>query len=423
MAYKSKANSFFLKYIAALFVFLNCIFYRDFSYISFGGTLFIPEIFITEILLLISFFSLFLKIMISQRIRFDYQTRLWLIFFVYGCLLLFIDNNSSIFFKLREFASIAYSIFFFIMLTLLSDQKSSNLVFRAILLGSVFSIIYIFYKFIIGLGNYTTTEGVLRYGNYEFVGINILFCYSLSKLLSKPNNIILNSLLTFICFITVFVFIAHTSAMIAMLLSTAVILKIHYHNIRAKNITFVFFLISPILFIILFSMQDIPTVTFRFTRIFSNDIFNDPNVSWRLVTWLHALSQMELKDIVFGVGWGYELPVYFLNNVIYADDGYEGLHNSLLFYFFHTGIIGTILFVSLIIYIYKKAFIAFKIDQTSLINSRIAGLLGGNIGILIFSMFNVVLEGPYMAVIFWVSLGLLNNYGHNMQLTGYMFKK
>jgi len=405
MVYKSEANSFFYKYIAALFIFLNCIFYRDFSYISFGGTLFI-----TEILLLMSFFTLFLRIVITHRIRFDYQIKLWLIFFGYGCLLLFIDNNSSIFFKFREFAAIAYSTFFFIMLTLLSDHKSSNLVFRAILLGSIFSIFYIFYRFNIGLGNYTTTEGVMRYGNYEFVGINIVYCYSLSKLLSRPNDIILNAFLALICFITVFTLISHTSAMLGMLLSTAVILKIHYHNKRAKNLTLAFLLVSPIFFIMFFLMLDTSVITLRFTRIFSVDILNDPNVSWRLITWLHALSQMELSDIFFGVGWGYELPVYFLNDFAYAEDGFEGLHNSLLFYFFHTGLFGTSLFLILIISVYKKAFRACKIFQSSLLYCKLTGLLAANIGILLFSFFNVVLEGPYMAIIFWVSLGLIYIY-------------
>ena len=148
MIHKKTLDSFFYKYLLTLFIFLNCIFYRDFSYISFGDVLFI-----TEILLIISFFALLTRVLISYKIKFNYQIKLWLIFFSYGSLLLIIDNASGIFFKFREFAAIAYSAFFFIILALLSGQKSSNLVFRAILFGSFLSIFYIFYKSIIGQGN------------------------------------------------------------------------------------------------------------------------------------------------------------------------------------------------------------------------------------------------------------------------------
>ena len=417
MIHKKTLDSFFYKYLLTLFIFLNCIFYRDFSYISFGDVLFI-----TEILLIISFFALLTRVLISYKIKFNYQIKLWLIFFSYGSLLLIIDNASGIFFKFREFAAIAYSAFFFIILALLSGQKSSNLVFRAILFGSFLSIFYIFYKSIIGQGNITTTEGVIRYGNYEFVGINILFSYFFSKLLSRPNNLFLIVFIVLFCLIAVFVFIAHTSAMLGMLLSTVIILIIHKNNKQAKKINLFLFLLSPFAFIIIFSAFDSSTTLLRFTRIFSLDIFNDPNVSWRLVTWLHALSQMNLKDIFFGVGWGYELPIYTLNDIVYADDGYEGLHNSILFYFFHTGLIGTFLFLSLIFSVYKKAFKVIKLNQGSLDNCKLVGLLAGNIGILFFSLFNVVLEGPYMAIIFWISFGLLTNFGQNVELKVYTSK-
>ena len=131
---------------------------------------------------------------------------------------------------------------------------------------------------------------------------------------------------------------------------------------------------------------------------------------------------MNLKDIFFGVGWGYELPIYTLNDIVYADDGYEGLHNSILFYFFHTGLIGTFLFLSLIFSVYKKAFKVIKLNQGSLDNCKLVGLLAGNIGILFFSLFNVVLEGPYMAIIFWISFGLLTNFGQNVELKVYTSK-
>jgi hypothetical protein len=399
------ASSYFFKYIAATFLFLNCIFYRQFSYISLGKILFI-----TEVLLLFSASVLIIKIFITQRVKFDKYIKIWFIFVTYGTILLFINNNTGMSFKFREFVAVGYSVFFFITVYLLSDQKASDLIFRSILLGSLFSIGYISYRYLANIGNITTTEGVMRYGNYEFVAIAITYGYYLARLISKVGSIILNLTMMLVCIFTVVFFIAHTSAMLGMILTTLVILKIQGTNKQIKILLLLSILTIPIILFTTTISSELDTNFYRFTRIFSSDIFSDPNVSWRLLTWLHALSQMDIKSIIFGVGWGFALPIYSVNDLTYATDGYEGMHNSLLFYFFHTGFIGISLFFVLIYRVYRNAYLICKKLNKSAINCKLTGLIGGNIGILVFSLFNVVLEGPYMAIVFWFSLGLMVNY-------------
>jgi len=70
------------------------------------------------------------------------------------------------------------------------------------------------------------------------------------------------------------------------------------------------------------------------------------------------------------------------------------------------------MFSVFIISIYYKAYKILKPLHlfNKIIERRILSLLASNIGILIFSCYNVVLEGPYMGIVFWVTLGLLNNY-------------
>lgn len=402
-------RSYFFKYIAAIFLFLNCIFYRQFSYISFGEILFI-----TEVLLLVSSLVIIIKMLITKRVKFNNYIKIWFMFLIYGTILLLVNNNTGMFFKLREFAAVVYSVFFFITVYLFSDQKASDLIFRSILLGSLFSIAYISYRYFANIGNITTTEGVIRYGNYEFVAITITYGYYLARLTSKVGSLILNLTMMLVCIFTVVFFIAHTSAILGMLLTTLVILKIQGANKQTKNLLLLSILTIPL---ILFSTMssELATYLFRFTRIFSSDIFNDPNVSWRLLTWLHALSQMDIKSIIFGVGWGFALPIYSVNDLIYATDGYEGMHNSLIFYYFHTGLIGISLFLVLMYKVYRNAYFICKKSNKGAISCKLTGLIGGNMGILIFSLFNVVLEGPYMAVVFWVSLGLIHSYSSLLQ--------
>ena len=405
-------SSYFFKYTAAIFLFLNCIFYRQFSYISLGENLFI-----TEALLLISAIVLMIKMLITQRVKFDNYIKFWFLFVTYGTILLLINNNTGMLFKFREFASVIYSVFFFITVYLLHNQKTSNLIFRSILLGASFSIVYICFKYFTGIGNITTTYGVMRYGNYEFVGIIITYGYFLARLISKVGSILFNFLIIIICIITVVFFIAHTSAMLGMLLTTLIILKIYGGNTQTKILIFLLIIAIPSMLLASSFSPEFAKTLFRFTRIFSSEIFNDPNVSWRMLTWLHALSQMDFQSFIFGVGWGFPLPVYTVNDTIFADDGYEGMHNSLIFYFFHTGLIGITLFLVLIYRVYRKAYLSCSIMRGSPINCKLTGLLGGNIGILCFSLFNVVHEGPYMAVVFWFSLGLLYTFSSFIQKT------
>src|SRR5690606_1794037 len=79
-----------------VFIFLNCIFYRDFSYLSIAENIYITEVFI-GLSLSVLMVNLLGNIK-EKRLNIKKTIALWGAFLLWGTLLLLTDNNSSIFF-------------------------------------------------------------------------------------------------------------------------------------------------------------------------------------------------------------------------------------------------------------------------------------------------------------------------------------
>ncbi len=396
--------------IFSIFLFLNCIFYRDFSYLSIGENIYITELFIG--LSLIGLSISFLNTIKTKNLNTQKIIALWAIFFIWGTSLLLADNNSEIIFKIREYAAIYYSLFFLFTTMLINTEKSSNKALKTIIIAAFISVIYVIARFALGLGNITTTDMVYRYGNYELVGILVLYAYTLCRFLQGSDNKTTNIAIIGLSIFVVNFLITHRSGSLAMVATTLVILFFFGKNKSAFNKAgiFIFLGVAGIAAVMLAAPEFGGKAISRITGVFDSSIYEDPNASWRLKVWMHAISSMSFIEVIFGVGWGYNVPVLNFSGRDYAVDGFIGIHNSIVYYFLHIGATGVIIFLTLVYKIYADAIRAIQRSRTDKSKVILVTLLSSNFGILFFAMFNVVLEGPYMSIVFWTTLGLLFNY-------------
>jgi hypothetical protein len=134
---------------------------------------------------------------------------------------------------------------------------------------------------------------------------------------------------------------------------------------------------------------------------------SDPNTIWRLMFWAKTINEMSAQEWIFGIGLGQ--PIYDIDDItsqfIYEfnpNDPYLpytlGLHNSFLTFFVRMGFIGLFLLITIV---------TFTLRKLSMIHDEISNrILIALILLCIATLFNVVLETPLFASIFWITIGM-----------------
>ena len=406
------------------FCFFLGIFYRDFTYIGIPAPLPGGKLYITEIIIALFIIIGLLKLSILKRPRNwiilnPTVLKFYLFFSFASSIALFHSDWSNVGLSLREFASYYYSFFFFFPLFLLKQEKQKNFLLKIIIVATHLALLLILYRVAMGLGNINST-GELRYGNYETVGILVLICWLFTTPIEEWR--IYEWFVFFSATIITVLFINHRSAIIALIISVSMI------NILNNQKRLIKLFQTLWIRCLLLVLVAIPVIYFygdsflsafdRFLTIFSPT--EEANSSWRLYTWKIIFSDMSFNDYLIGKGWGWQIPVFEFNDRMYGAKGeIRGFHNSFLFYFYHIGLIGL---GSFFLFIFAVFYNAFKImkqchSREHQLDKRlkIHLLISANIGIMVFSLFNVVLEGPYMSFFFWTTLGMIYAYSIQFQ--------
>jgi len=155
-------------------------------------------------------------------------------------------------------------------------------------------------------------------------------------------------------------------------------------------------------------------VIYNFREIMVKAQVGQPSVNtrWRLLCWKDIIIESFKKPLM---GWGFGKK-FIPESIVklgwggsWGEQGFQDPHNSYLSVFYRTGLIGLSIFVFIILYfIYKTIiFIMSSIDSTNVFMA-IAFLL-----VFIFinavSMFMVVLEGPFLGIFLWLSMGFVES--------------
>ncbi|MBF0352551.1 MAG: O-antigen ligase family protein [SAR324 cluster bacterium] len=140
---------------------------------------------------------------------------------------------------------------------------------------------------------------------------------------------------------------------------------------------------------------------------------SDNNAIWRLMFWSYAWEHHISENPVFGIGFGTPLfgkaqETWFIwytneNNKDLYFPYTLGVHNSFIFLLIRLGLIGFVPLLFINFWLYR----VFIEHPLFLKNREINVLFIGFIFMTVNAMFNVILESPRYAGIYWAILGLL----------------
>ena len=144
-----------------------------------------------------------------------------------------------------------------------------------------------------------------------------------------------------------------------------------------------------------------PLVEKTFERLETISAPNEEASSrWRLVIWRQAMSY-GMSHPLMGAGFG---PALVPDSGYPVNDRVDP-HNSYIAIFYRLGLPGIIALLLLWIPILRRAHQRCRVEPAA--RFRIGIALSAHLAVAVFACFNVVLEGPYMGIPFWVTLALL----------------
>lgn len=136
----------------------------------------------------------------------------------------------------------------------------------------------------------------------------------------------------------------------------------------------------------------------------------DPNSSWRIVFWYRTLVEAFPQNLL-GIGIGTPLLPYTsgINSTgLPVDDEtlahVIGTHNTFVTLFVRFGIVSTALFLIIYNYVFKEYF-AYK--EHYLTNKNDGGVFLGFVTLTCVGLFNLLIESPTLAALYWISLGFV----------------
>ncbi len=130
----------------------------------------------------------------------------------------------------------------------------------------------------------------------------------------------------------------------------------------------------------------------------------DENIAWRLLAWRQLWQQVIDKAAVYGFGFAGELSfVDHLGRHVQADP-----HNSTLAVLFRLGFLGLFVFLALNVACIWRLFKMVRAKPSIWIHQALAALAASLVIVYIVSCFNVVLEGPFMGMFYWITIGCIS---------------
>lgn len=145
---------------------------------------------------------------------------------------------------------------------------------------------------------------------------------------------------------------------------------------------------------------------------FTEESFFDANNLWRLLFWGKIITSLWDQNTLL-MGFGYGAPIFdpldassrFISDARPDDDILEytiGMHHSLLTILHKSGIVGLFLFICFVSSFFNRFLSIFGLNS---LNDRLFLVF---CLILLESLFNVILESPLYASIFWIIFGMLH---------------
>jgi O-antigen ligase len=129
----------------------------------------------------------------------------------------------------------------------------------------------------------------------------------------------------------------------------------------------------------------------------------DPNIAWRLNAWGVAFSYFAAHPLT-GVGFG---ELHLLPRVVAQPNVPVPPHNSLITIGFESGLLGIGAFGFVLLTFYAACFSILRRANSVQRAATVSFAVGGQVAGMVILLFNVALEVPYIAMFFWLPIGLV----------------
>ncbi len=315
---------------------------------------------------------------------------------------------------LRHSALFYYSIFYFLMAILFKDLRRIELLFKVVFVGCIIISVAILFKINFNMNAY----GGLAQSSHLYLSLAVIIE---SFYLISVKRRVYKFFLILIILLQLFGILIGQSRATWIALSVSFLfflyLSLGADNLKRKmkkvffSILLIGVVLSSSLFIARSGLFD-KLKTEAVTIIFFDRIDNPSasNVRWRLYVWGDMLRELSKKPLF---GWGFGKP--FRSPTVEAlgwSDGKEmgwiDPHNSPLNIAYKTGIIGFSIFLLIIMrFLGRTIRLLRRMHQDDKIKLYIMGLLTCFVHVLIFALFVVALEGPYLGAFLWITMGLI----------------
>jgi O-antigen ligase len=381
---------------------LTAAFYRDFSYVALPvGSV---NIYITELVL-----AILLGAVVAMAIPVKaIHLRIGIggipaaLFILWGIYCLYRGRDSGVI-SVREFATNYYALFYLIIPILFLSPRSMRWLAAGIVVGTAIAAAVVVGRICFGVGTVTST-GAVRYHPSIGVGASFTLFWFLGAPAASKRRRLIYGLCALASVMLIVVVTQHRSAVIALACALALWLLVLNRGrgrgaigSRAATIAL---LVAAVLVVAIDWQTAIATLG-RIRAIQGGA--EEFNAVWRLYVWSLLVGGF-LDSPLVGHGFGANLPAFLFRGVRYGFDPSVpvGAHNSYLFVLFKEGIVGAGLLLAYIVAV-SRLVLSRIITRKERDETWIAGAaMGGFVFVALFAAFNVVLEGPYMGMFFWV---------------------
>jgi|GEM_PF-1446435 len=335
---------------------------------------------------------------------------LFLVYYALGAICLLRGVSQFGMEALRHSVIVYYSLFYFLILNLITDEHKLKRFLKFSLIGAALAVAVIFYNFLVGTGLQTSTE-VKRYGaNIGALSLVLCMLFWLSLTVFKIRGrakVLLSILLPFQLFAAVFL-IQHRSLLVALIGGLLFILAL-----VSKARTLKYLILAICVFLLVVGLNQVSgilsgnlLVKDTLARALSTlTPEKDPNSTHRMVMWSQILHRTA-KQPVLGEGFGPPFSVFSGRRFYDYAERRLHPHNSFLWILNRMGIVGFGVFCFLILKFYGSGIRAYRRMNAGKYKAYLLAFLSSHFCISIFAFFNVVLEGPSMGIFFWIVMGL-----------------